>query len=67
MTREQLIKNGVRNLKEFGYPDCNEENILKHSILKTFFIGMLEDNKGINKESDKVIDDLLKELQEKKE
>jgi len=60
--REQLIKNGVKNLKEFGYPDCNEKNILEHSILKAFFIGMLEDNKGIDKKIDKVIDSLLKEL-----
>ena len=61
-SREDLIRNGVKNLREFGYPDCDENNILKHSILKTFFISMLKENKGINKEADKIIDDLLEEM-----
>jgi len=60
--RKQLIKNGVRNLQEFGYSDCDEKNILEHSILKAFFIGMLEDNRGKDREIDRVIDKLLEEL-----
>ncbi len=60
--REQLINNGVKNLKEFGYPDCNSENIMEHMILKTFFISMLQENLGKNKEIDIVINELLKDL-----
>jgi len=42
--RQKLIQNGVANLKEFGYPDVNETNILTDLIYKEFFIGMLEEN-----------------------
>jgi len=63
MTKEyiesMLIKAGVKNLKEFGYPDVNEKNILTDYIYKSFFKSMLEDNKGNSKEIDEVIDELL--------
>ena len=41
-TREILIANGVRNLKEFGYPGVTKENILTDPIYREFFIGNLE-------------------------
>jgi len=62
MTREQLIKNGVKNLKEFGYPDCDEKNILKPGVLREFFQAMLEDNVGKDKETDETINKLLIEI-----
>jgi len=50
MTSEQLqteiIRNGVRNLKEFGYPKVNEENILTDIVYAGFFKSMLEKNRG---------------------
>jgi hypothetical protein len=42
--RELLIKAGVRNLREFGYPACDEKNILTDLIYKRFFSQMLEDD-----------------------
>lgn len=55
----KLIAAGVKNLKEYGYPKCNSENILTDSIYKQFFISMLEDNKGKTKEIDSAIESLL--------
>jgi hypothetical protein len=48
MTRIQkkLISAGVKNLREFGYPDCNETNILTDKIYSCFFLSRLEENKG---------------------
>lgn len=45
-TQQKLIEAGVRNLKEFGYPDCNTENILTDAIYSRFFEKMLEENLG---------------------
>ena len=58
-TKEKLIAAGVRNLKEFGYPQCNKENILTDAIFKAFFASMLKDNKGHGDETDKAIDELI--------
>jgi hypothetical protein len=44
--KAKLIENGVKNLKTFGYPDCDKDNILTDKIYSRFFKGMLEDNKG---------------------
>ena len=57
--RDKLISAGVKNLKTFGYPDCNKDNILTDQIYKAFFTSMLKENKGHSKAVDKVIDDLL--------
>ena len=43
-TQLKLIAAGVRNLREFGYPDCDAENILTDSIYSRFFLSMLEEN-----------------------
>lgn len=43
LTREQLIEAGVHNLKQFGYPTVNTENILTDMIFKEFFKSMLKD------------------------
>ena len=64
MTNEQikdhLLKAGVKNLKEFGYPDVDKENILTDIVYSEFFKGMLNDNKGkATKQVDDVIDELL--------
>lgn len=58
--REKLIQAGVRNLKEFGYPDVDATNILTDMIYKEFFRSMLKDNLG--KGADKDINALMAEL-----
>ena len=60
--REHLLKAGVKNLKEFGYPEVTTETILTDEVYKEFFKSMLEDNKGNGKQVDEVIDQLLLEV-----
>jgi len=61
--KDLLIKNGVRNLHEFGYEFANKENILTDEICKEFFKSMLKDNLGHNSDVDKAINELLKQLE----
>lgn len=61
--RQKLIKNGVSNLREFGYPDVNERNILTDMIYKPFFVNMLKENRGLYPSVDTEISLLLKELE----
>ncbi len=58
--RDMLIKRGVINLREFGYPDCDAKNILTDMIYKKFFESMLNDNLGQG--YDKQINALMAEL-----
>lgn len=60
--RDKLIAAGVRNLKEFGYPMVNKENILTEDVFKRFFVSMLRDNLGQG--ADDAINGLLTELGE---
>lgn len=62
MIREKLIHAGVKNLQEFGYEHCNNENILTDEVYSQLFASMLSDNKGHIKVVDEVIDELLKEI-----
>lgn len=62
--KETIIKLGIKNLKEFGYPDVTEKTILTDEIYSAFFQSMLESNLGVNDQSDKVINDILKEINE---
>ncbi len=43
--QEKLIKAGVRNLKEFGFPGCNTETIITDPVYSAFFSRMLGENK----------------------
>jgi hypothetical protein len=60
--RSKLIDAGVRNLREFGYPMANKNNILTDDVFKRFFVSMLRDNLG--KGADDAINGLLTELGE---
>lgn len=60
MIRSKLLSAGVKNLKEFGYPGVNAENILTDQIYRAFFKSMLEDNMG--KGMDEHVGALLKEV-----
>jgi len=56
--RDKIIAAGVANLKEFGYPSVDKDNILTDYIYSSFFKQMLEGNLG-----DPVHDqDVLKEI-----
>lgn len=60
--REHLLKAGVKNLKEFGYPEVTTETILTDEVYKEFFKSMLEENLGNGKQVDEVINQLLSEV-----
>lgn len=55
--RNRLISAGVRNLKEFGYPNVSADNLITDRVYRAFFKSMLEDNKG--KGYDAEVDELL--------
>lgn len=61
--KDALLVAGVKNLKTFGYPKVNIENILTDELYSAFFENMLKDNigKGTNKVDD-VINELLKTI-----
>jgi RimJ/RimL family protein N-acetyltransferase len=50
--RAALIKNGINNLKEFGYPDVTPENLLTDMVYSNFFLKMLREIKGHKPEID---------------
>ena len=60
--REHLLKAGVKNLKEFGYPEVTSETILTDEVYKEFFKSMLEEILGNGKQVDEVINQLLLEV-----
>lgn len=59
--RSKLIAAGVRNLKEFGYPDVTADNILTDLIYSGFFLSMLRDNLGLG--FDRQINELIAEVE----
>ena len=61
--KEKLIKNGVKNLKEFGYLEVTEENILTDMVYAQFFKNMLEENLGKYKPADKYIQELITQIE----
>jgi hypothetical protein len=44
--KAKLIAAGVNNLRTYGYPGCDKENILTDPIYTAFFVSMLKDNIG---------------------
>lgn len=62
--RKSLILAGVKNLKEYGYPDVSDGNILTDVIYAAFFASMLRDNLGAAGSGvDAVIGQLLAEIE----
>jgi hypothetical protein len=60
--KAKLIAAGVKNLKAYGYPAADENNILTDQIYSGFFRSMLNDNKGNGEAIDAAIDELLREV-----
>ena len=63
--RDKLIKAGVKNLREFGYPEVNEANILTDAVYSAFFAVMLQDNLGYGMDAE--INELLEEIKSQNE
>lgn len=61
--RDSIIKQGIKNLNQFGYKDVTAETILTDEIYSEFFKSMLKDNLG--KGADFPINGLLAEIAEK--
>lgn len=68
MTKEELkiklIKNGIKNLNEFGYDNVNSENIKSDLIYGNMFQSMLKGNLGHSPLIDDAINELLAEVKE---
>lgn len=60
----KLIAQGVKNLRQFGYPDCDSDNIMTDQIYKRFFISMLQENLGQSERFDAQIQPLINEIGE---
>lgn len=60
--RSKLVSAGVKNLRQYGYHGCNEDNILTDQIFKAFFATMLRENLG--RGYDREISAMLKECGE---
>lgn len=61
--RDHLIEAGVKNLKEYGYPDVSTSNILVDEIYVAFFRSMLNDNLGFRADVDRAVRELLSETE----
>lgn len=64
--RKALIRGGVNNLGEYGYPGVRPENILTDPIYSAFFKSMLEENLGKRDDLDAVIRELIAECEKAK-
>jgi len=59
---DKLIAAGIKNLKDFGYPEVNKDNILTDEIYSQFFLSMLRDNLGYSKDVDEAINELINKI-----
>ena len=58
--RHKLISAAIRNMREFGYPGVNAENIITDQVYSMFFDSMLKENLGHG--VDKDIESLRNEI-----
>lgn len=61
---DRLKQNGVRNMREIGYVECDTDNILTHEIYSAFFTSMLEGDIGKLPDVDYAIRNLLSIIRE---
>ena len=57
--REQILSAGVGNLREFGYPEVDTDNILTDPRYSAFFLSMLEDHLGDSRIDQKILKELI--------
>lgn len=60
--KEKLIRDAVKDLQRWLFPNVNEKNIFYDTTYSYFFERILEKKKGMNNEIDFVIEELLFEL-----
>lgn len=60
--KEKLIKDAVKDLQRWIFPNVNEKNIFYDTTYSYFFRRILEKQKGMNSEIDFVIEELIFEL-----
>ena len=58
--KDQIIKNGVKNLKEFGYLNVTTKNIVTDEVYKILFESQLNSNLGHG--FDEEINSILKDM-----
>ncbi len=60
--REKVIEVAVKAAHEFGYPDCDKNNILTDEVYKMFFVSILRQSLGpsmaINDEIKKLVNEI---------
>ncbi len=65
--RNALITAGVKNLKNLGYPQCDDSNIMTDLVYRQFFRSMLVENKGVQKSFDPEINQIIAEIDKQKD
>lgn len=60
--REKLINDAIRDLRRWMFPLVNEKSIFTDVTYSHFFELILEKQKGLNKDVDLAIDELLYEV-----
>lgn len=60
-----LLRAGVKNLRTFGYPHVDEQNIMTDEVYAAFFRSMLKDSKGTSAVVDHVVDALIQRIDDK--
>jgi len=58
--RDQILDAGVKNLREFGYPHVDRQNILTDQVYSAFFRKMLEESRGLGFDGD--LNNMLDEI-----
>jgi hypothetical protein len=66
--KKSIVVSGVKNLKEYGYSEVTEDNIITDVVYSGFFKSMLKDNLGQsgNGAVEEVIQELLDEIEANK-
>ena len=62
LIKEAIVNAGVKNLREFGYPDVNAENIFTDEVYKEFFRSMINENMGFGVRTDIALKELLSKI-----
>lgn len=60
--REKLIKDAIKDLQRWMFPKVDEKNIFYDITYSYFFVRILQSKKGMNKDIDLVIDEMIFEI-----
>ena len=69
INEENIIKEGIRSLREFGYPYVNENNIITDKIYSNLFKSFLNeltyDYENVNEEVVRIANKLINKIENK--